>query len=338
MDPNDVWFAVIAMLWVGYFAVEGFDFGVGILLPVLARNDAERRVMINTIGPLWGGNELWLVAACAATFAAFPAWSTSLFGGFAVPLLLLVVALIIRGIALEYREKRASALWRRRWDAAIVGGSALPAFLWGLLAAAVVHREVVGAHRVGSFGELFTPYALLGGLTTFALFTAYGAAFLALKTKGGLRARANTLAGGAGVGAAVLAGVFLAWTQVQAGTAATALMAGAAVLAWAGGMAANGRGREGWAFAGSAVAIVIAMASLLAVLHPEVLSSAAGPMAGPTADPALGLTAEEVAAAPRTLGIVAWIAVSFLPLVLLYQSWMYWVFRRRIGVRDIPAG
>ena len=216
MELTTVWFALIAVLWIGYFCLEGFDFGVGMLLPVLARDDTERRVMINTIGPVWDGNEVWLLVAGGATFAAFPEWYATLFSGFYLPLLLILLALIVRGVAFEYR---AQARRRRpgapRWDVALVVGSFVPALLWGVAFANIVRGVPIDAHKeyTGGFFTLLNPYALLGGLTTLLLFLTHGAMFLALKTDGQIRHRARALAVRVGLVAAVVAVVFLVWTQ-----------------------------------------------------------------------------------------------------------------------------
>ncbi|WP_157245965.1 cytochrome d ubiquinol oxidase subunit II [Nonomuraea typhae] len=331
MTLNDVWFAAIAVLWVGYFVLEGFDFGVGMLLPVLAKDGTERRVMINTIGPVWDGNEVWLLTAGGATFAAFPEWYASLFSGFYLPLLIILVALILRGVAFEYRAKRDSARWKANWDRCIVFGSVVPALLWGVAFANIVRGVKLDARHeyAGTFWDLLNPYALLGGLVTLTLFLTHGAIFLSLKTTGEIRGRARAVASRVGVLAAALAVLFLGWTQFQGGSWVTAVPAVAAALAFLAGLGAIARGREGWAFTLSAVAIGVAVISLFAVLYPDVLPS--------TLDPANSLTVTNAAATPKTLGIMTWVAVIFLPLVLLYQSWTYWVFRRRIGVRDIPA-
>jgi cytochrome d ubiquinol oxidase subunit II len=193
MELTTVWFALIAILWAGYFLLEGFDFGVGVLLPVLGRDDVSRRLMINTIGPVWDGNEVWLLVAGGATFAAFPEWYATLFSGFYLPLLLILVALILRGVAFEYRGKKDDARWRSRWDACIIGGSLVPALLWGVAFGNIVRGVKLDANHeyVGGFFDLLNPYALLGGLTTLTLFTLHGAVFLALKTDGDLRLRAG---------------------------------------------------------------------------------------------------------------------------------------------------
>src|ERR1700755_2640598 len=177
MELTTVWFALIAILWAGYFVLEGFDFGVGVLLPVLGRDPTRRRLMINTIGPTWDGNEVWLLTAGGATFAAFPGWYASMFSAFYLPLLLILVALIIRGVAFEYRGKRGSAAWRRGWDAAIFAGSLLPAILWGVAFGNVLHGIPLNAAHdyAGNFFSLLNPYALVGGATTLSLFTLNGA-------------------------------------------------------------------------------------------------------------------------------------------------------------------
>src|SRR4029078_7467787 len=207
MELTTVWFCLIAILWMGYFALEGFDFGVGMLLPVLAKNDTERRVLINTIGPVWDGNEVWLLVAGGATFAAFPEWYATLFSGFYLPLLLILVALILRGVAFQYRGKRPDRTWQARWDLCIVVGSVVPAFLWGVAFANIVRGVKIGPgfYDVGTFWDLLNPYALVGGLTTLVLFAAHGAIFLALKTRGEVRDEANRLAERLGLGAAALA-------------------------------------------------------------------------------------------------------------------------------------
>lgn len=330
MDLTTIWFLLVAVLFTGYFILEGFDFGVGMLLPVLGRDDRERRVLINTIGPVWDGNEVWLITAGGAMFAAFPEWYATLFSGFYLPLLLILLALIARGVAFEYRHKRPEASWKRRWDTAIVVGSLLPAFLWGVAFANILRGVPLDADHeyVGGLIDLLHPYALLGGVTTLALFLTHGAVFLALKTTGDIRERAGALAVRLGVGAAVLAVGFLTWTlSIRSSTAAVVLAVGAA-LALLGGLAAARVRREGWAFAGTAVAIGLAVATLFAALFPNVLPS--------TLDAAGTLTATNAASTPYTLKIMTWVAVIFTPVVLAYQGWTYWVFRKRIGVANIP--
>ncbi|HCU51250.1 MAG TPA: cytochrome d ubiquinol oxidase subunit II, partial [Micromonosporaceae bacterium] len=275
MELNTVWFLLIAVLFTGYFVLEGFDFGVGILLPVLGRDDKERRVMINTIGPVWDGNEVWVITAGGAMFAAFPEWYASLFSGFYLPLLLILVALIVRGVAFEYRGKRHDAHWKRRWDICIFFGSLIPAVLWGVAFGNIVRGvKLDAAHEyVGGLFDLLNPYALLGGLTTLALFITHGAIFLALKTTGDIRLRANRIAGRAGMGAAVLAVAFLGWTLAHRSTTWSVLFSTVAAAALVAGLFANRLGREGWAFVGTAAAIAFAVAALFANLYPNVLPS-----------------------------------------------------------------
>jgi cytochrome d ubiquinol oxidase subunit II len=327
MELTTVWFALVAALFVGYFVLEGFDFGVGILLPVLGRDDKQRRVLINTIGPVWDGNEVWIITAGGAMFAAFPEWYATLFSGFYLPLLLILVALILRGVAFEYRGKRPDPRWKARWDAAIFFGSLLPAILWGIAVANIARGVPLDADHeyTGGLLDLLNPYALLGGLTTLALFVTHGAVFLALKTTGDIRARANTLAARTGVAAAALLAAFLTWTA-PAGLALICALA--AIAAVVGALIANRRGREGWAFLGTASGIALAVATLFAGLYPDVLPS--------TVDPAHSLTVENAAATPYTLRILSWVALFFAPLVLMYQAWTYWVFRRRLGIAQIP--
>ncbi|MER7442871.1 cytochrome d ubiquinol oxidase subunit II [Micromonospora avicenniae] len=330
MELTTIWFLLIAVLFTGYFILEGFDFGVGMLLPVLGRDDRERRVLINTIGPVWDGNEVWLITAGGAMFAAFPEWYATMFSGLYLPLLLILLALIARGVAFEYRHKRPEPSWKRRWDAAIFFGSLVPAVLWGVAFANILRGVPLDAQHeyVGGLLDLLNPYALLGGVTTAALFLTHGAVFIALKTVGEVRERAGKLAVRVGAVTALLAVAFLAWTLgIRSSTLAVALAA-AAAFALLGALAAARARREGWAFTGTAAAIGLAVATLFAALFPNVLPS--------TLDAAGTLTATNAASTPYTLKIMSWIAVVFTPIVLAYQGWTYWVFRKRIGVAHIP--
>jgi cytochrome d ubiquinol oxidase subunit II len=331
MELTTVWFALIAVLWVGYFCLEGFDFGVGMLLPVLARDETERRVMINTIGPVWDGNEVWVLVAGGATFAAFPEWYATLFSGFYLPLLLILVALIVRGLSFEYRHKRDEVEWKARWDLAIIVGSVVPALLWGVAFANIVAGVPIDADKefTGTLFTLLNPFGLLGGLVTLTLFAAHGAMFVALKTDGEIRHRARDLAVRIGAVAAVLAVVFLVWTQVRTGTALTAVVFAVAALALVGGLVAARARREGWAFVGTFATIGLAVVGLFLALFPDVMPS--------TTDPAYSLTTTNAAATAYTLKVMTWVAVVFTPIVLGYQAWTYWVFRKRISVHHIPT-
>jgi cytochrome d ubiquinol oxidase subunit II len=331
MELTTVWFCLIAVLWIGYFVLEGFDFGVGMLLPVLSRSETERRVVINTIGPVWDGNEVWVLVAGGATFAAFPEWYATLFSGFYLPLLLILVALIVRGLAFEYRAKRDEPSWRARWDQAIFFGSLVPAFLWGVAFANIVRGVPIGADKeyAGTTLTLLNPYALLGGLTTLLLFLTHGALYLALKTDGEIRHRARELALTIGLVAAAVALAFLIWTQARSGSIASSIVFIAAAATLVAGLFAALRGREGWAFTGTFLAIGLAVAGLFVVLFPDVMPS--------TLDPAYSLTTTNASATDYTLKIMTWVAVLFTPIVLMYQGWTYWVFRKRISTHHIPA-
>ncbi|TWV32528.1 cytochrome d ubiquinol oxidase subunit II [Streptomyces misionensis] len=329
MELHDVWFVLIAVLWTGYFFLEGFDFGVGILTKLLARDRAERRVLINTIGPVWDGNEVWLLTAGGATFAAFPEWYATLFSGFYLPLLLILVCLIVRGVAFEYRAKRPEENWQRNWETAIFWTSLLPAFLWGVAFGNIVRGVKIDQHfeYVGSVWDLLNPYALLGGLVTLSLFTFHGAVFTALKTVGDIRTRARQLARWAGLVAAVLAVAFLLWTQAHSGDGKSLIALIVAVVALVGALTANHLGREGWAFSLSGLTIVAAVAMLFLSLFPDVMPS--------TLNGDWSLTVSNASSSPYTLKIMTWLAVIATPLVLLYQGWTYWVFRKRIGTQHI---
>jgi cytochrome d ubiquinol oxidase subunit II len=327
---HDVWFLLIAFLWLGYFVLEGFDFGLGVLLPFLGRSDGERRALINAIGPVWDGNEVWLLVAGGATFAAFPNWYATLFSGFYLALFLILVALILRGVAFEYHSKRESARWRQGWDWAIFVGSAVPAFLWGVAFANVVAGVPIDEHMnyTGNLLTLLNPFALLGGLVTLSLFVTHGAAYIALKTEGELRARGNRVMVRAGLAAAVAAVVFLSWLQATELVPASAVVSVLAAVALAGALAANRLRREGWAFAGTALAIALAVVALFWHLYPNVMPSSTAAT--------YNLTIGNASSTDYTLTIMTVVAVVFTPLVLLYQGWSYWVFRQRISADRIP--
>ncbi|MFJ6410373.1 cytochrome d ubiquinol oxidase subunit II [Streptomyces hydrogenans] len=329
MELHDVWFVLIAVLWTGYFFLEGFDFGVGILTKLLARNRPEKRVLINTIGPVWDGNEVWLLTAGGATFAAFPEWYATLFSGFYLPLLIILVCLIVRGVAFEYRAKRPEENWQRNWEQAIFWTSLIPAILWGVAFGNIVRGVKIDQNMeyVGTFWDLLNPYALLGGLVTLTLFTFHGTVFVALKTVGDIRLRARTLALRLGLVTAVLAVAFLLWTQVDSGDGWSLAAMLIAAVSLVGAIGAIKAGREGWSFALSGVTIAAAVAMLFLALFPNVMPS--------SLDPAWSLTVTNASSSPYTLKIMTWCAAIATPLVLLYQGWTYWVFRKRIGTQHI---
>ncbi|MEV6419805.1 cytochrome d ubiquinol oxidase subunit II [Streptomyces sp. NPDC051662] len=331
MELHDVWFVLIAVLWTGYFFLEGFDFGIGVLTKLLARNRKERRVLINTIGPVWDGNEVWLLSAGGATFAAFPDWYATLFSGFYLPLLLILVCLIVRGVAFEYRAKRPAESWQRNWENAIFWTSLIPAVLWGVAFGNIVRGVKIDAQKeyVGTVGDLLNPYAILGGLVTLTLFTFHGTVFAALKTVGDIRVRARKLALGLGAVTAVLALGFLIWTQADNGDGKSLVAMIVAVAALVAAIGAIAAGREGWSFAFSGVTIVAAVAMLFLTLFPNVMPS--------SLNEAWSLTVTNASSTPYTLKIMTWCAGIATPVVLLYQGWTYWVFRKRIGTQHIAG-
>ncbi|WP_392965355.1 cytochrome d ubiquinol oxidase subunit II [Streptomyces sp. LN245] len=331
MELHDVWFVLIAVLWIGYFFLEGFDFGVGILTKLLARDRTEKRVLINTIGPVWDGNEVWLLTAGGATFAAFPEWYATLFSGFYLPLLIILVCLIVRGVAFEYRAKRPEEHWQRNWETAIFWTSLIPAFLWGVAFANIVRGVKIDRNfeYVGNFWDLLNLYSILGGLVTLTLFTFHGAVFVGLKTVGDIRERSRKLALQVGLATAVLALVFLIWTQADSGDGASLAALIVAVAALVAALAMVNAGREGWAFILSGLTIVAAVAMLFLSLFPDVMPSSLN------AD--WSLTVTNASSSQYTLKIMTWCAVIATPIVLLYQSWTYWVFRKRIGTHHIAV-
>ncbi|MFF7903017.1 MULTISPECIES: cytochrome d ubiquinol oxidase subunit II [unclassified Streptomyces] len=329
MELHDVWFVLIAVLWTGYFFLEGFDFGVGVLTKLLARNRPEKRVLINTIGPVWDGNEVWLLTAGGATFAAFPEWYATLFSGFYLPLLVILVCLIVRGVAFEYRAKRPEENWQRNWENAIFWCSLIPAFLWGVAFGNIVHGVKIDRNLeyVGGVGDLLNPYALLGGLVTLTLFTFHGTVFTALKTVGDIRERARKLALRMGLLTAVAALAFLLWTQAHTGNGRSLVALVVAVVTLVSALVANQARREGWAFALSGVTIVAAVAMLFLSLFPNVMPS--------TLNADWSLTVTNASSSPYTLKIMTWCAGIATPIILLYQGWTYWVFRKRIGTQHL---
>ncbi|NLU69611.1 cytochrome d ubiquinol oxidase subunit II [Streptomyces sp. HNM0574] len=329
MELPQVWFVLIAILWTGYFFLEGFDFGIGVLTRLLARDRPERRVLINTIGPVWDGNEVWLLSAAGATFAAFPDWYATLFSGFYLPMLLILVCLIVRGVAFEYRVKRDEDSWQTRWEWAIFTTSTLLAFLWGVVFGNIVHGVQIDADKeyAGTVLDLLNPYALLGGLVTLTLFTFHGAVFAALKTVGDIRDRARRFATRLGLLTAVLALAFLLWTQAGSGDAKSLVALVVAVVSLAVALGFNLKGREGWSFAFSGVTIAASVAMLFLALFPDVMPS--------SLNPEWSLTIDNAASSPYTLKIMTWCALIATPLVLLYQGWTYWVFRKRIGTQHL---
>ncbi|MFT3859793.1 cytochrome d ubiquinol oxidase subunit II [Micropruina sp.] len=332
-----VWFCLIAVLWIGFLVLEGFDYGVAMLIPILGRNDKERRVLINSIGPVWDGNEVWLLTAGGATFAAFPSWYATLFSALYLPLFLILIALIVRGLAFEYRAKRPEQAWKNRWDWGACIGSFVVSLVFGVGFANFVKGMPVqvaegrqGVHVFsGGFWSLFSPFALLGGVVLVVLFLFHGAIFVALKSRGEIHQRATSFAKRVGLVAIVGGGVWLLWSNLAygIGVAGWILMVVAAaglVFAWY----TVRQDADGWAFVGTAVAIAVIAIDIFVGMYPDLgfdNSAAQSPLNIVTAS-----------ASPMTLGIMTWVAVVFVPVVLAYQAWSYWVFRRRLSTGNIP--
>jgi len=329
MQLSELWFILIAVLFIGFFFLEGFDYGVGILLPFVSKTDTERRVVVNSIGPVWDANEVWLLTAGGAMFAAFPHWYATMFSGFYLPLFLILMGLIVRGVAFEFRSKVEDERWRKTWDYAIFIGSLLPAILFGVAFANIVRGLAIDAsmNYVGSFFDLLNPYALLGGLVTLALFVLHGALFLELKVDDPIRQRVQGLLRPTWAAALVLTVLFVAFSAVDTPMFASvnavqviALLVAVVSLLTAGLYVF--RRRYGLAFIANGLTIVAVVVLLFSSLFPNVMPS--------SIDPAFSLTVYNASSTPYTLSIMTGIALFFVPLVLLYQGWTYWVFRKRV--------
>ena len=329
MDLNTLWFLLIGVLFTGFFVLEGFDYGVGILLPFLGKTDGERRRIINTIGPVWDGNEVWILTGGGAIFAAFPHWYATLFSGFYLALFLMLVALIVRGVGFEFRSKDEHPAWRAAWDWMIFFGSAVPALLWGVALANLLKGTPIDATKTftGSFLDLLSPYTLIAGLVSLTLFTTHGAIFLNLKSTDPIRSRAVRATKRVGPVATVLlllfaAGTYL-WTDVYT---RLGVDPGLVPLLALGALVSAGalihREKMGWAFAMTTLTILFTVATLFVFLYPRVMVS--------SLNPEWSLTIHNAASTPYTLKIMSIVAAVFVPVVLAYQAWTYWVFRHRI--------
>lgn len=332
MELNILWFVLITVLFTGYFFLEGFDFGVGTLLPFLGKDDAGRRLLINSIGPFWDGNEVWLITAGGAIFAAFPNWYATLFSGFYMALFLMLLALILRGVAFEFRSKDDRPAWRSLWDWMIFGGSLVPALLWGVAITNLLRGVPIAGNMqyAGTFWDLLSPYTLVGGLTTLFIFTLHGALFLTLKTSGeqlaGAR-RAASLTGFLAVPALLLL-VVLSYSQTDLfeKTGAGVVFWGAvAALVLACGLLRAGK--YALAFAMNGLAIVFSTVAVFWGLFPRVMVS--------SLNPDWSLTIYNASSSPYTLKIMTIVALTLVPVVLLYQGWNYWIFRQRVTLKDL---
>jgi cytochrome d ubiquinol oxidase subunit II len=340
MSLEILWFCLIGVVWSVYFVLDGFDFGVGMLLPVLPRDERERGLMFESMGPVWDGNEVWLVIAAGATFAAFPAWYAAMFSSFYIALLLVLVLLIVRVVSFEWREKRDSKRWRATWLWANTIGSLGATFLWGLALANLVHGIPLNSSHayVGDFLDLFSAYTVLAGLSVVALFALHGATYLRLRTVGDFRERAAAMARRLSIPAAALGIGIVAWTVVAAhnrnsrGVLPTAVPAvlTAIVLVLAFGLTRTRR--QGFAFTATALGAVGFVATIFTGLYPRVLVS--HPVF------ANSLTISNAAAGHYLLKFITIVAAIFVPLLLIFQGWTYYVFRQRLGGEPVrtPVG
>jgi cytochrome d ubiquinol oxidase subunit II len=329
MDLNILWFILVCVLYIGYFFLEGFDFGVGMLLPLIGKKDEERRAIINTIGPHWDGNEVWLVTAGGATFAAFPNWYATMFSGFYLGFFLLLLALIFRGVAFEFRSKIGSPVWRNTWDKLIAISSFLAAFLLGVVFTNVVNGVPIDGNQIytGTFFTLLNPLSIIGGLAVVVIFLVHGANFLSLKLTDVMRERANKAAKVMWVSALIIAAIYLIWIvfSTQAfvekgfvGMIAPLLAAVTLVLS----RVFMGMKKEGWAFSMTGLTILFTVASLFVGLFPNVMIS--------STSPEFNLTIYNASSSPYTLKVMTIVAIVMVPVVVAYQIWTYIVFKKRV--------
>jgi cytochrome d ubiquinol oxidase subunit II len=337
MDLQTLWFVLVAILWSGYFLLEGFDFGVGMLLPFLPRDEKERSAMLETIGPVWDGNEVWLVTAGGATFAAFPAWYATMFSGFYIALVAVLFFLIIRVVSFEWREKAESARWRRIWLWANAVGSLGASLIWGVGLANLLYGVPInsGGDFTGTFWDLFNWYTVLAGAAVVIVFCFHGATYLTIRTVGDLCERAGRaarrlsfLAAAAGI-AFLVSTVAVAVERNDKDAFPPALPAALGIGALGLALVLVLSRRSGWSFAMTAVGAVALTATLFTSLYPRVMVS--------STDFASSLTVDGASSAHYTLEVMSVVALIFVPLILLYQGWTYHVFRARVGGEDIET-
>jgi len=336
MDLNNLWFILITVLFTGFFFLEGFDYGVGILLPFLGKDDTDRRVIINTIGPVWDGNEVWMLTAGGAMFAAFPNWYATLFSGFYLALALMLVALIMRGVAFEFRSKDPRPGWRNFWDWMIFFGSFVPALLWGVALGNLLKGMPIDANMnyTGDFFTLLSPYTLITGVYTVVLATLHGAVFLSMKTDGELAERARKVAWRLWLPTVAMAAITIVASDLSTDmfrklgvNPGVIPITGLVALLASGWFIRNKH--DGWAFASTGVAIAFAIVTVFMTLHPRVMIS--------STDPAYSLTIYNASSSPYTLSVMTVVALIFVPIVLLYQGWTYYTFRKRITRQSVQA-
>jgi cytochrome d ubiquinol oxidase subunit II len=335
MDLQELWFCLIAFFFAVYFVLEGFDFGVGLLLPFLPRNEEERSTMFRTIGPVWDGNEVWLVVAGAAMFAAFPTWYATMFSGFYIALLLLLVLLIVRVLSFEWRERDEHSRWLGLWAWANTIGSLGAALIWGVAFSNLLYGVPINSSGDfdGSFWDLFNPYTLLGGVAVVLLFAFHGATYLTLRTTGELYRRAATFAGRLSLAAAVVGAVYLIWTVAVAvdrndkDVVPPLLPALLAIVALVGAAVCVRVARSGWAFALTAAGAFLTVATVFTSLYPRVMVA--------SNDFANSLTVDNASSEHYTLKVMSVVVLIIVPLILLYQGWTYYVFRARVTGEEV---
>jgi cytochrome d ubiquinol oxidase subunit II len=334
VDLNSFWFILVTVLFTGFFFLEGFDYGVGMLLPFIGKTEDERATVAASIGPFWDGNEVWLLTAGGAIFAAFPQWYATLFSGFYPALLLVVVGLIVRAVAFEFRNQDERHFWHNIWDWAIFGGSFIPALIWGVAVANFLEGVPIDSkmNYVGGFWNLLNPYALLGGVSFVALFALHGAIFLNLKTEGVILARVQQVAKRLWIPTVVVVAAFvvLAYFASDIFTRSDGFnpylpAAGAAVALVAAGLLVQ-TNRYGWAFVATALTIALATLTVFSGMFPRVMISNLGA--------ANDLTIHNASSSDYTLTVMSWVAITFVPFVLGYQAWNYWVFRKRVSLHS----
>ena len=337
MELAYIWFLAVGVLLIGYFVLDGFDFGVGIALPLVSRDDTDRRVVINTIGPIWDMNETWVIVAGACLFAAFPEWYATMFSGFYLALLVILVALILRGVSFEYRHQGKSSQWKQWFDRFIFWGSVIPPVLWGTAFANLIHGvpirplETGGWIFDGTLLSLLNPYSLLGGIVVLLVCFTHGLYYLALKSEENIRDNAQRLGVKVGAVTIVAAAGFLVWTivdhlanpQLPLIIICATLAAITLIASWL----CNLRRKEGWAFAGTALTIAFALLMIFSALFPNLMIS--------SIDPSFSMTILGAASTQTTLTLMTWVLVCVMPLVLGYQAWTFWTFRKRISRKHI---
>lgn len=333
MDLNIIWFILITVLFIGFFFLEGFDYGVGILLPFIGKEDRERRAIINSIGTFWDGNEVWMLTAGGAMFAAFPNWYATLFSGFYLALVVMLLALIARGVAFEYRSKKDDPAWRNRWDWVIFVGSFVPALLWGVAISNIIRGVPIDANMnyTGNFFTLLNPYSLVGGIASVLLFTLHGSIFLSLKLTDNLLDRARNVAGKLWLPATVLLFAYVIFgyfdtdmfSKLGVNPGVIPILAGVAILSVGYLLKIK---KEGWAFVMTGITIAFSTVTVFMGLFPRVMVS--------STNNDYSLTIFNASSSPNTLQVMSIVALIFVPIVLAYQAWSYWIFRKRVSTKS----